>query len=154
MFDFSADVRGDTKAEAERIERAVVLVGDWDTRVIFGRGWGIESDADAGLGSDEAGPTPFAPEEKGLWIWEGIPGWRDGRNWEGVDEGAEPLYEGRGVWRRPTDEEALKVARGDFSFFGEEWLYRDSVEATNGSGTPKPSPAPPAPAPSLPQADR
>jgi hypothetical protein len=111
-------VAGDAKAEEKKVEHAVVLVGEYDDRIVFGRGPIIESDKEAGLGSDEAGPTYLAPDEKGIWIWEGVPGWRRSGNYEYADDGGEPIYEGRGSWRRPTDEEALKIARGDFSFFG------------------------------------
>jgi hypothetical protein len=124
VADLFRDVKvvGDPKADEKKVERAVVLVSEFDTRIVFGRGGTIESDKEAGLGSDEAGPTALAPEEKGLWLWEGIPGWCGSSSPWGDNDGGEPVYEGRGTWRRLTDEEALKVARGDFSFFGPDRL--------------------------------
>jgi hypothetical protein len=116
-------LEGDVKAEESKVEHAVVIVGEIDTRFIFGRGGIIESDKEAGLGSEEAGPTHLSPDEKGIWIWEGVPGWSRSRNSYEGDDGGEPIYEGRGTWRRPTDEESLKIANGDFSFFGPEVLY-------------------------------
>jgi hypothetical protein len=122
-FDLGS-LEGDVKAEESKVEHAVVIVGEIDTRFIFGRGGIIESDKEAGLGSEEAGPTHLSPDEKGIWIWDGTPGWRSAHSGPyGDDDGGEPIYEGRGTWRRPTDEEALKIAKGDFSLFGDEVLY-------------------------------
>jgi len=125
-FDFK-DVltSGDEKAEAEAVEIAVVMVGH-DARFVFGRGAFIESDIEAGLNTDEIGPAPIAPAEKGLWIWEGTPGWRSGINYEGVDEGGDPIYEGHGNWRRPTAEEASRIVSGDFDLFGPPRLLGES----------------------------
>lgn len=117
---------GDKKKEEAKVEHAVVMVGEFDTRIVFGRGMIIECDKEAGLGSDEAGPTYLAPKEKGLWIWEGVPGWHESHHPEYGSDGGEPVYENRGQWRRPTQEEALKIAAGDFTFFGEPHLLRSA----------------------------
>ena len=127
MSDLLIDILGDKKPKAaDDLQYAVVMVGDIGTTFVFGRGWGPENDQEGGLGMEECGPAGCAPEAKGLWIWEGIPYWHSGWNHEyGCDEGAEPDYSrGNHKWRRPTTEEAVKIAMGDFSFFGEEWLHR------------------------------
>jgi hypothetical protein len=102
------------KAEEAKKEHALVLVPiGGGSFLIHGVGYGVEGDLDAGLGRDEAGPTGLAPEEPGFWVWEGTPFWTDGRTSEGVDEGAEPIYEKHGAWRRPTPHELTLICAGD-----------------------------------------
>jgi hypothetical protein len=118
-------VSGNVKGK-KKVERAVVLIGPVDTRIIYGVGGWIESDLDAGLSTDEAGPVGSAPKDqgRGLWIWEGIPRAIRSGGFE-VDEGFEPDYSG-GTWRRPTTEEIAKIVAGDFTFFGPAHLGEES----------------------------
>lgn len=112
-------------AEEEKIERALIMCGDHGNVLISGRGGWIESDVESGLTNDEAGPVAQAPDEKGLWIYEGIPTAVPVGSWEDPSESYEPDYSG-GTWRRPTEEELKKIAVGDFTFFGKHRLMEGS----------------------------
>lgn len=114
---------GYTKKREPLPERALVFVVDRGPgfepqyRPVFvdGYGPGIESDIEAGLDRNgELGPTPFAPDAPGFWLWDGTPFWRMEYS-EGICEGATPEYEKRGTWRRLTADEAVKLATGDTS---------------------------------------
>jgi hypothetical protein len=107
--------KSETKG-ADVIEYALVLVTlEKKTWLLHGIGVAVEGDLDAGLDRDEAGPTSLAPEEPGMWVWEGVPRWISGWNYEhGCDEGAEPDYDG-GTWRRMTEEEQAKFLSGDLA---------------------------------------
>jgi hypothetical protein len=111
--DLKVKVTGDMKAEEKKVERALFFVKGKMAFLLHEVGPVIEADIEGCCGRDsEAGPHSELPEEEGLWIWEGTPGWSDGRNWEGIDEGGDPIYEKRGVSRRPTMEELKFILGG------------------------------------------
>jgi hypothetical protein len=104
---------GDEKAEAKKVERALFFVKGERCFLLHEVGATIEADLEGCCGRDsEAGPWPELPKQDGLWIWEGTPGWSDGRNWEGIDEGGDPIYEGRGKARRPAENEMHIIING------------------------------------------
>jgi hypothetical protein len=119
-----------TETEEQDVpEVAVVMtMHDGQSYFVMGRGPIIESDVEGGLDAHECGPVAFAPKERGLWIWEGHPGWYASRGPEGIDEGGEPIYKGCGAWRRLTPEEAARIVSGDFDLFGPERLMYGEVE--------------------------
>lgn len=109
--------------EAALMERALVFVGTRERVFLAGYGFGIEDDIE-GLGDPrEFGVTLAAPEEPGLWRWDGKPIWREERS-EGTLEGCVPEFTDRhgkalGTWRRLTAEETARVAAGDLADFTE-----------------------------------
>lgn len=119
-----ADPAAAAAKEAALMERALVFV-DAAKRATFlaGYGFGIECDVE-GLGDPrEFGVAAAAPEEPGLWRWDGTPFWVEERS-EGVLEGCVPEYVGhdgksRGTWRRLTPEEGARILAGDLSDFTE-----------------------------------
>jgi hypothetical protein len=96
-------VFGDFRKEEDKVEHALVMVhDDKHATLVHGVGIAIEMDLyEAGLGRDEAGPLAHAPDEIGLWVWEGIPTFHPSGSWEQPYESYEPEY-GGGTWRRPT----------------------------------------------------
>lgn len=120
----AADPVAAAAKEAALMERALVYVAPTGERTFLaGYGFGIESDAE-GLGDPtEFGVALAAPEEPGLWRWDGKPYWREERS-EGVLEGCVPEFtdsKGKpiGTWRRLTAEEIARVAAGDLVDFTE-----------------------------------
>lgn len=122
LFNFTETPNGGfTEKREPRVERALVFVEDrgelfnaarFRAFFIAGYGPGIEEALDNGLDRNgELGPTPFAPDEPGLWLWDGTPYWHAEYS-EGIYEGSVPEYEKRGTWRRLTSEEALQLASG------------------------------------------
>jgi hypothetical protein len=108
-------VTGNLEAEAKMVEHALFFVRGEKAYLLHEVGCNIEADIEAlgdGSRSSEAGPWSEIPKEEGLWIWEGTPGWSSGVNWEGIDEGGEPIYEGRGKARRPNSEELSLITFG------------------------------------------
>lgn len=104
---------GDEAAEAKMVEHALYFVRGELCLLLHEVGPNIEADLEGCGGREsEAGPWSEIPKEDGLWVWEGTPGWSDGRNWEGIDEGGDPIYEGRGKARRPTLEELGIITQG------------------------------------------
>ena len=83
--------------------------------LLHGEGNGIAYDVEAGMALDEYGVCLAAPSEPGLWFWRGTPFWHHSVTGEGIDEGADPSYTGRGVWRRLTDSELGAFARWDLT---------------------------------------
>lgn len=104
-----------TSGGPDRIERALFFVNGERCYLLHEVGCNIEADIEAlgdGSRSGEAGPWTEIPKEDGLWIWEGTPGWTSGVNWEGINEGGEPIYEGRGKARRPLPDEVTLIING------------------------------------------
>ena len=109
-------VTGDEKAEERKIEHALFFVKGERCFLLHEVGPNIEADLEGCGGRDsEAGPWSELPKEDGLWVWEGIPGWSSGVNWEGIDEGGDPIYEGRGKTRRPNPSELYIIFNGPIS---------------------------------------
>ena len=112
-FKFEGILSGDQKKEEDAVERALFLVTGDRTLLIHAAGWWIEDDIEQGLDRNgEAGPWSQIPKEEGLWIWEGVPHYHRSFNYEGIDEGGEPVYDGRGKARRPTDDEMKLIKEG------------------------------------------
>lgn len=108
----SGRLSGNARAEEKKIEHALVLVAaKGGTYLLHGVGVAIESDLDAGLGREEAGPVSSAPKEPGIWVWEGTPTWSYPYNGEGINEGSEPYYD-KGVWRRMNKTEEMRFLLG------------------------------------------
>jgi hypothetical protein len=106
-------VTGDLRAEEKKVERALFFVKGKMAFLLHEVGPTIEADLEGCCGRDsEAGPHSELPDPEGLWIWEGTPGWSSGVNWEGIDEGGDPIYEGRGKARRPNVEEMAIILGG------------------------------------------
>jgi hypothetical protein len=102
-----------TRSEEELVERALFFVAGKTTLLVHGVGWWVEDDVEQSLDRNgEAGPWAEIPKEDGLWIWEGTPHYHRSITYEGVDEGGEPIYEGRGKTRRPTDDEMKLIKEG------------------------------------------
>jgi hypothetical protein len=106
-------VTGDLRAEEAKVERALFFVKGKMAFLLHEVGPTIEADLEGCCGRDsEAGPHSELPDEEGLWVWEGTPGWSSGVNWEGIDEGGDPIYEGRGKTRRPLPDEMTIIING------------------------------------------
>jgi hypothetical protein len=125
-------VSGDLEAEKRKVEHALFFVKGKMAYLLHEVGPVIEADLEGCCGRDsEAGPHSELPEEDGLWIWEGTPGWSDGRNWEGIDEGGDPIYEGRGKARRPNSEELSIITFGPIEkLWGPSQLYGPAPTCT------------------------
>jgi hypothetical protein len=97
----------------DKLERALFFVKGERCYLLHEIGATIEADLEGCCGRDsEAGPWTELPKEEGLWIWEGTPGWSSGVTGEGIDEGGDPIYEGRGKARRPNSEELSLITFG------------------------------------------
>jgi hypothetical protein len=130
------DIFGDLKMEKKKhpVERALFFCMDDLTYLLHAVGPTIESDLEAGLVRDgEAGPWDQTPNEDGLWIWEGIPGWNSGYTFEYGDEGGEPNYD-TGKVRRPTPEELQLITNGPMEkLFGPPMLGAGDLELPDGA---------------------
>jgi hypothetical protein len=118
LFEFK-----DPEKKAEDVlEFALFFVKEDKVFLLHAVGLTIESDLDAGLDREgEAGPWSEIPEEDGLWIWEGVPGWASGYSYEHGDEGGEPIYDKRGKARRPSEAECKVILNGPLKdLFGPE----------------------------------
>jgi hypothetical protein len=119
---------GDLKAESKKVEHALFFVNGERCYLVHEVGSVLEADLEGCGGRDsEAGPWTELPKEDGLWIWEGIPGWSSGVNWEGIDEGGDPIYEGRGKARRPNSEELSIITFGPIEkLWGKSQLFENA----------------------------
>jgi hypothetical protein len=110
---FSRFLKSATGSEEDAVERALFFVAGDRALLVHAVGWMIEDDLEAGLDRNgEAGPWTEIPKEDGLWIWEGTPHYHRSITYEGIDEGGEPDYSGRGKARRPTDDEMKLIKEG------------------------------------------
>lgn len=102
---------------------AVVVLGEFDKMcVLWTAGPHVRMEIEeAGVFADEVLP---APDEEGVWVWEGRGIWYPG-SYECPDDGSIEL---EGKYRKPTDEEWQAIREGCCPWNDEEWKLKEGAE--------------------------